>query len=114
MIPDFATLLRTYRVRAELSSNELAHRAFVDPSYVSRIEHQERDIPSRAIVIRLARALYLEGRDQARFFVSAGYWPDWPTDLADVMGAFVDAISLMDKPSSPAGGGTATTSGPIP
>ena len=36
MTEDFATLLRYYRDRANLSCNELARAVGVDPSYVSR------------------------------------------------------------------------------
>ena len=72
---DFASLLRHYRERADLSCNELARAVAVDPSYISRLERGEREPPRRPVVERLAGALQLELEDQDRLLVSAGYAP---------------------------------------
>ena len=75
MAEDFASLLRHYRDRADLSCNELARAVAVDPSYISRLERGEREPPRRPVVERLAGALQLELEDQDRLLVSAGYAP---------------------------------------
>jgi transcriptional regulator with XRE-family HTH domain len=72
---DFAALLRRYRERADLSCNELARAVGVDPSYISRLERNEREPPRRRVVDGLAAALRLDLVDQDRLLVSAGYAP---------------------------------------
>ena len=75
MSDDFATLLRRYRERAELSCNELARAVSVDPSYISRLERGEREPPRRRVVEALASALRLALDEQDCLLVSAGYAP---------------------------------------
>ena len=71
----FPDQLRRYRERADLSCNELARAVGVDPSYVSRLERGERDLPRRRVVEGIAAALQLDPVDTDRLLVSAGYAP---------------------------------------
>lgn len=75
MSEDFLTLLRMFRERAGRSRNNLAHEVGVDPSYLTRIEHGDREPPRLHIVEALARALRLSMSDRNRLLVAAGYAP---------------------------------------
>ncbi|MEA2638823.1 MAG: Helix-turn-helix domain [Chloroflexota bacterium] len=75
MREDFPTLLRSFRERAVRSRNNLAHEVGVDPSYLTRIEHGDREPPRQHIVEALARALRLSIQERNRLLVSAGYAP---------------------------------------
>lgn len=72
---DFPVLLRSFRERAGRSRNNLAHEVGVDPSYLTRIEHGDREPPRLHIVEALARALRLAIADRNRLLVAAGYAP---------------------------------------
>lgn len=75
MREEFPTLLRSFRERASRSRNNLAHEVGVDPSYLTRIEHGDREPPRLHIVEALARALRLSIADRNRLLVAAGYAP---------------------------------------
>jgi transcriptional regulator with XRE-family HTH domain len=75
MRDDFASLLRTFRERAVRSRNNLAHEVGVDPSYLTRIEHGDREPPRQHIVEAISRALRLSVGDRNRLLVAAGYAP---------------------------------------
>ncbi|MPZ14488.1 MAG: helix-turn-helix domain-containing protein [Chloroflexi bacterium] len=75
MRDDFATLLRQFRERAVRSRNGLAHEVGVDPSYLTRIEHGDREPPRQHIVEALVRALRLSVQERNRLLVAAGYAP---------------------------------------
>jgi transcriptional regulator with XRE-family HTH domain len=75
MRDDFASLLRSFRERATRSRNNLAHEVGVDPSYLTRIEHGDREPPRQHIVEAIARALRLSVSDRNRLLVAAGYAP---------------------------------------
>ncbi len=97
MSEDFASLLRLYRDRANLSCNELARAVAVDPSYISRLERGEREPPRRPVVERLASALQLSLEDQDRLLVTAGYAPAtvavlgrWDSTLQEVADVLTD------------------------
>ncbi len=95
MRDDFASLLRTYRERAVRSRNNLAHEVGVDPSYLTRIEHGDREPPRQHIVEAISRALRLSVGDRNRLLVAAGYaplsvvqlgtWDDTLQAVADVL-----------------------------
>lgn len=70
---DFPTLLRSYRERACSSRNALAHEVGVDPSYLTRIEHGDREPPRQHIVEALSRALKLSLSERNRLLTAAGY-----------------------------------------
>lgn len=75
MREEFPTLLRSFRERAGRSRNNLAHEVGVDPSYLTRLEHADREPPRLHIVEALARALKLSVQDRNRLLVAAGYAP---------------------------------------
>src|SRR3954465_13566968 len=75
MRDEFPTLLRGFRERNKRSRNNLAHEVGVDPSYLTRIEHGDREPPRLHIVEALARALRLSIADRNRLLVAAGYAP---------------------------------------
>lgn len=75
MREEFPTLLRAFRERVGRSRNNLAQEVGVDPSYLTRIEHGDREPPRQHIVEALARALRLSLRDRNCLLVAAGYVP---------------------------------------
>lgn len=75
MREDFPTLLRTFRERVGRSRNNLAQEVGVDPSYLTRIEHGDREPPRQHIVEALARALRLSLPDRNRLLVAGDYAP---------------------------------------
>jgi transcriptional regulator with XRE-family HTH domain len=86
----FDSVLRSFRERSGRSRNNLAHEVGVDPSYLTRIEHGDRDAPRLHIVEALARALRLSINDRNQLLVAAGYAPvdlgtlGWPAALQSV------------------------------
>lgn len=91
MRDDFASLLRTYREAAMRSRNNLAHEVGVDPSYLTRIEHGDREPPREHIVTGLARALRLSPIERNRLLLSAGYAPLALTQI----GTWSDALEAV-------------------
>lgn len=75
MREEFPTVLRSFRERAGRSRNNLAHEVGVDPSYLTRIEHGDREPPRLHIVEALARSLHLSISERNRLLVAAGYAP---------------------------------------
>jgi transcriptional regulator with XRE-family HTH domain len=75
MRDEFPSLLRGFRERNGRSRNALAHEVGVDPSYLTRIEHGDREPPRQHIVEALSRSLRLSVIERNRLLVSAGYAP---------------------------------------
>lgn len=75
MLNEFSALLRKHRENAGFSRNYLAQIAGVDPSYLTRIEHGDREPPRVSIVHCLGSALRLHGMELNTFVVTAGYAP---------------------------------------
>lgn len=75
MSESFADLLGQHRRRHGLSCNHLAHLVHVDPSYLWRIEHDERDAPRSHIVDAIARTLDLTSQQWDAFRLAGGYAP---------------------------------------
>ena len=71
----FGAVLFEFRTLANRSRNNLAYEVGVDPSYLTRIEHGDREAPREHIVVALARALRLTEYQRCRLMASAGYWP---------------------------------------
>ena len=88
---DFPTLLRSFRERDKRSRNNLAYEVGVDPSYLTRIEHGDREPPRQHIVEALARALRLSVPERNRLLVVAGYAPVSIVQL----GAWDDAFQAV-------------------
>src|SRR5207237_2906456 len=91
MREEFPSLLRSFRKSAGRSRNNLAHEVGVDPSYLTRIEHGDREPPRLHIVEALARALRLSVADRNRLLVSAGYAPMSVVQL----GSWDDALQAV-------------------
>ena len=91
MREEFPALLRSFREAAGRSRNNLAHEVGVDPSYLTRIEHGDREPPRQHIVEALARALRLSLPDRNRLLVAAGYAPLSVVQL----GAWDDALQAV-------------------
>lgn len=72
---DFAEMLRILRFSRNLSQKELAQRAQLHPSHISRMEKGEHNPPRRESVLRIAEAMALEGSEWNAFFEAAGYQP---------------------------------------
>lgn len=81
----FADLLRQYRERADRSRNNLAHEVGVDPSYLTRIEHGDREPPRRPIVDAIARGLRLSKVEWDALRVAAGYAPTWAAEADPIV-----------------------------
>ena len=79
---ELAALLGTLRGAAGLSQSELARRARCTRPYVSQLEGGARQRPSRAVALRLATALGLQGEARQEFLTAAG-WPDLEQPLSD-------------------------------
>jgi transcriptional regulator with XRE-family HTH domain len=88
-----------------LSQNELARRAGLDPSYISRLERgvrtdsrAESSTPSVFLVQHLAAAMELGDTERAALLVAAGYWrwPDLDQDTVDFVLAAALAIVAGD------------------
>ena len=71
-VTEFAKALSRFLNRLEISEYELATRAGLSNSYVSRLMNGDR-WPTRDTVERLASALEIDEYDQAYFFDLAGY-----------------------------------------
>jgi len=68
----FGMLLRYYRAGQGLSQSELAQKAGLTYSAISRLESGNR-IPKRKTVESLAKALELSPEETEEFFREAGY-----------------------------------------
>mgnify|MGYP001603128918 FL=1 len=77
---EFARLLEAHRRRLDLSTNEVARRIGVDPSYISRLIREERVPPRRPVVVRLCHALQLTVSEGQRLLIAAGYAPQGMAD----------------------------------
>jgi transcriptional regulator with XRE-family HTH domain len=78
---DFSTLLERFRDRAGLSQSELARAAGISASYINRVEKEERQPPSRSVVLRIAKALGLDSAMTDTLLLAAGYAPERSTLL---------------------------------
>ncbi len=75
MSESFGRLLQGYLDRAGVSRNAFAHRVGVDPSYATRVCHDERGAPRFHIVEAMARELRLTEEERDHFYLMAGYAP---------------------------------------
>jgi transcriptional regulator with XRE-family HTH domain len=77
-VPSFGQLLRSTRGARRLSQLQLAVEADVSQRHLSFLE-SGRALPSREMVLQLARALDLPLRERNRLLVSAGFAGLYPT-----------------------------------
>lgn len=103
MAPTFASLLSRYREACDLAVNELARRAGVDPSYISRLERGERRPPSRLVVVRLAATLGLDPLATDCLLVAAGYAPAWLVPELVLVGTLRQVAALRMPQPQPSG-----------
>jgi transcriptional regulator with XRE-family HTH domain len=96
----FSFLLRAYRERSGQSRNVLAHLVGADPSYVTRIEHGDREPPRAHIVDALARGLKLNPYEAAQFRVAAGFAP-CPVEARGWHPALQYVLAVLDDPLVP-------------
>ena len=68
----FGAFLRRYRIRAELSQENLAERARIGVATVSTLERGTRQAPHRDTVMRLAEALVLSTDERSELLAAAG------------------------------------------
>lgn len=95
----FPDLLRAFRERGGRSRNALAHEVGVDPSYLTRIEHGDRDPPRQHIMDALCRALRLSIQERNCLLVAAGYAPMSVVQLGawdDALQAVADVLNDID------------------
>jgi transcriptional regulator with XRE-family HTH domain len=81
--PGFGALLERYRCTAGWSCADLARRIPCTPGYISRLERDER-VPARGLVARVIRAFGLPAAEADRFYLTAGFAPEWLMQLAAV------------------------------
>ena len=62
-ISEFGPRIRELRTRAGMSQSGLAAKADIDPTYLSKIESGTKHPPSRKIILRLACALNVDGKE---------------------------------------------------
>lgn len=78
-VPTFSDLVKEARESSNdgdgISRNKLAHEVGVDPSYLTRIEHGDREPPRAHVVGALARCLRLDSVKTIIFYFRAGYAP---------------------------------------
>lgn len=70
----FGDLLRRYREQRRLTQSALARQAGLDPSFINRLEHDQRGA-ERPIVDKLAAGLGLSLEETDDLFARAGYLP---------------------------------------
>ncbi|MCL4543012.1 MAG: helix-turn-helix domain-containing protein [Chloroflexi bacterium] len=91
----YGELLAQFRRRANLSQRALAKAVGVDPSYINRLEHGERQPPASNLTRALTAALKLDPTETDILVFSGGglpaaleklHWPDRTiVALADVL-----------------------------
>lgn len=91
----FPTLLTEYRERLGISRNKLAKKVGVDPSYLTRIEHGDREPPRVGIVIALARELDLEPYEHDSLLMSAGYAPKTTVNWSPALSAVSNTLNNL-------------------
>jgi transcriptional regulator with XRE-family HTH domain len=77
----FGSLVQQYRERAGISQKELAQILGIDPTYLSKIEHEQRTPPERSIVLEIAKAIDLQQNQTDQLLIAAGHQPQTLFDL---------------------------------
>lgn len=68
----FGELLHNFRIRSGLSQRELAEKAKIDNSLISRIERGERNV-TRPLLQLFSKILNLSQEEEDLFFISGGF-----------------------------------------
>jgi transcriptional regulator with XRE-family HTH domain len=77
----FGSLVQQFREKAGIPQRELAQILGIDPTYLSKIEHDLRTPPERSIVLEIANALELREEQTDQLLTAAGYQPQTLFDL---------------------------------
>lgn len=85
----FGQKLEALRKRKKLSQKQLAEKAGISPSYLSRVERGKRNIPHPNILKKMAAPL---GMTEAELLTLAGYLPELDTS-AFIPGHWSDLIA---------------------
>lgn len=99
----FGQTLARLRAAQRLSQNQLAGRAGLNHSYISRLESGGRGDPSREVVEQCVTALGLEptGAEADELRMSAGYLPADPAHLLAGNTDLAAIARLLDNPRLP-------------
>jgi transcriptional regulator with XRE-family HTH domain len=92
-----ASFARRVKERTEelgLSQRQVAQRADIDPSFLTRITSGERNAPSDDVIERLARALEMPTLD---LFLEAGRIPKLNEGVKRALPAFIDAAGELSE-----------------
>lgn len=91
-----ARLLASYRESRGMSKADLAERAGMNPSSITRFEQGSRD-PERETILQLSKAMMLPMIDRDRLLAAAGYRSEvWDDPL------LVELAQLIADPAVPA------------
>jgi transcriptional regulator with XRE-family HTH domain len=99
----FGQMLSRLRQAQRLSQNQLAQRAGLNHSYISRLESGDRGDPSRTVVEQFVGALGLdaEGRDADELRMAAGFLPVDPAHLLTGETALARIAALLEDERLP-------------
>lgn len=94
----FGETLQTYRLRAGLSQNALAHKCALNSSYINRLESGEREYPSEQAALAIADALHLSISDTTVLLLRASIAPAWLREMDEMVGLVALMGKVMDHP----------------
>jgi transcriptional regulator with XRE-family HTH domain len=99
----FGQMLARMRQAQRLSQNQLAQRASLNHSYISRLESGDRGDPSRTVVEQFVGALGLDpdGRDADELRMAAGFLPVDPAHLLTGETALAKLAALLEDERLP-------------
>ncbi len=99
----FGQMLARMRQAQRLSQNQLAQRAGLNHSYISRLESGDRGDPSRTVVEQFVGALGLDpdGRDADELRMAAGFLPVDPAHLLTGETALAKLAALLEDARLP-------------
>jgi transcriptional regulator with XRE-family HTH domain len=99
----FGQMLSRLRQSQRLSQNQLAQRAGLNHSYISRLESGDRGDPSRTVVEQFVGALALDamGRDADELRMTAGFLPVDPAHLLTGETALAKLAALLEDERLP-------------
>jgi transcriptional regulator with XRE-family HTH domain len=99
----FGQMLTRLRTAQRLSQNQLAQRAGLNHSYISRLESGGRGDPSRTVVEQFVGALGLDpaGREADELRMAAGFLPVDPAHLLTGETALAKLAALLEDPQLP-------------
>jgi transcriptional regulator with XRE-family HTH domain len=99
----FGQTLTRLRTAQRLSQNQLAQRAGLNHSYISRLESGGRGDPSRVVVEQFVGALGLDpaGRDADDLRMAAGFLPIDPAHLLTGETSLAKLAALLEETHLP-------------